>query len=444
MNPTTTITTIECPLPELADALQPYIRSREEVANIRNVVDQVLNKHHGDPERPITRLTTFAGDKSLTEEATPLGGSGIRSAYGKALIAHQSAQNKLEALRAELSRLHLNNGEAYRQQQRQTGGHVDGTLDAIAAIRQEQRRRKLQIIERGVNALETEREQSQCGDISNILGNEKQTLPLPPSKPAVTLDGISRKGVASEIARLRKAVLQAQSSVNIDTATLKNEPLPNLGDGVHGDPKILALTHTRDSMVMWLENQLAKIPETNYLHTDTITVDSTDDDKVSEQHVRDAYLGYIEARKALVRIIGAINNNERIAATTAAGSATSTSPQKQTPATAPAQRQIQHPSANLATTILPYARELCEIIEREAALMQESTFVRRQVAWTSERTRQLVHRLADESHLVAPGAEDVRAWARAAREARESDAEIVGAKLAAGEESFLRAREAAL
>lgn len=423
-------TKVECPLPELADALQPYILPRDDAARIRHVADLVLHEYHEGSEQTITRFTTLPS-ADVARSIKPRSPSGIRSAYANAIVAREKARNRLSRLRAELaaSQEDTRNHDLSRPE-----ANLDETLSAISSIRWEQRRRKLKIFECGINELETQRHQSQHADVNNVLNNDKHTF-APPPPDVGDHEGNSRQDVTSKITQLKKAVLQSQSLVNTKCTTYSDEACSVLPDETSENPHFTALTRTRDHIISWLENELSRIPEDDDLARDASTPSTNTGagQQVMEEHVHATYKNYLDKRKALIGVVSAMESAKVEMLETNHGHGD---------VAALRSSQLQQKTACLAADILPYAKELSSIVEGEAALMQESTFVRRQLAWSLERTRQLVHRLADESHLVAPGVTDTREWARAGKEARADDAEMIHSRLIVGENSFRRAHEA--
>jgi len=241
-----------------------------------------------------------------------------------------------------------------------------------------------------------------------------------------------RENVASNITRLKKAIVQAQDLAVSDTSTFDSQRPAGCDAGVVDNQRIAALTWTRDSVVNWLENELAKISEDTPFPTETLPTDLKDGEHVTEQDIRNAYSSYLAARMSLIGVVGAPNGMEAVRQTDATRDIIAARPSEPT----------QQPTACLSSEVLPYSAELCAITEAEAAMLQDSTFVRRQLAWSAEKTQHLVRRLADESHLVAPPVADVKPWAVAGKEARLGDEDMVQSLLLAGENSFSRAHEA--
>lgn len=426
---------ITCPLPELADALQPYIRSKEEVASIRHSLDMALNKQQAGSNRPLTRYLA-AEHAQLREpsELDVLDGRGTRSTYARAMSARRNASQRLTDLRDELARLHKPTASA------EPASHADGTLLALASLRREQRRQILEIVKNSVRGLEEERERSEHGNLSHILNNERQALPVPPS--ITPSKEFSRQNNTSSILELKKAVLKAKSLVDTDPAVLNDSDPHDWPEYTHNGPRVLALIRTRDEMVKWLENELSKMSQGGeFAMAGAASPSLAENEEVEEANIHDVYSKYLEVRQDLVRVLAPLKES----IVTSKPLSRRPSQERQYSASGTMNpKQHEQPASCPASDILPYAKELCAITEQEAALIQHSTFLRRQLAWTSDRTGQLLYRLADESHLLVPGASDTFAWVQAAAHVREDDAQTVGARLLASENSLCEAREAVL
>ncbi|KAL1311727.1 hypothetical protein AAFC00_001824 [Neodothiora populina] len=418
---------VACPLPELEDALQPYIRARSEVAHVRQVIDRVFNERCGEPDRPITVFTTLynSDHSSKTYGHESFGSSGVHAIHEKAVVAHQAASRRLQALEHDLAQLHTSSTARSSQLQMNTAQH------AIASIRREQRERKLRIIERAVSEIDEQRLQSPYGNTDNVLGMVKQ--PHGSAPPLQMTAGSERlQDVTTETLRLKTAVIEARSLADKDSVI---EAAPPEGfDGEADDsPKVTALKYARNVMIAWLETELAKISENEEAiiaaETDTRTAEA-DESSTRLIDVKNVYQSYVEARQDLIASL-------RIAK--ASPAITKQPPMTERNVAVPEQRPKQGAVQPSALDVLPYAKQLHDVSEYEPTLSQEASFIRRQLASTIEKRNHLVHRLADESHLVPPNAANVREWAQAAERARLDDSKHLQSVWEAGERSIRNA-----
>src|ERR1700761_6761094 len=94
----------DCPLPEVAEALRPFIRPREEVTNIRRGLQAHLQNQLRANGATVSSIDLASpGTVVLDTPSNSL--SGVRKAYWRALKAHNAAQSKYDALRAEIDQL---------------------------------------------------------------------------------------------------------------------------------------------------------------------------------------------------------------------------------------------------------------------------------------------------------------------------------------------------
>lgn len=426
---------IMCPLPELADALQPYIRTREETSRIRRTIGSRFLGSGSNQK--LSRYTSARGsdvvDASVSVDADEYG---IISGYARATAAHHSSSQRLANLQLKLAQL------GAQKTLEGPESRLDEVLLALEHLRNEQRRRKLLILENAVNAAEREKEQSPFGRSSHVVNNDKHVLP-PPSINAQPRD-VASHGCEVDITTLKKAVIVAQGQADTDVAVLDDgATYQSIDDEEPKCAMSAALSHTRDEMVRWFEGELARIPEHEQHHEGAegavITAPTNDDKELNEGHVSDAYADYIDARRALIDALAVMRDEHGETPL----SAQQINPQTRgESATQGSQRSTASPTP--AVQVLPYAQSLYDMTAQESNLLQESTFLRRQLAWNADKTGQLLHRLADESHLVAPGAKDAFAWAEAGNQVREDDARNNHVKVLAGEQSLREAQASAV
>jgi hypothetical protein len=82
--------------------------------------------------------------------------------------------------------------------------------------------------------------------------------------------------------------------------------------------------------------------------------------------------------------------------------------------------------------LLPFMPALVQSARDEAYLLQQTTFLRRQLTLASSETKKMVQRLAGESHLVAPDAGDVDAWGNAAEDSSSKTETFINEQIESG------------
>lgn len=422
-------TGFHCPLPELAEVLWPYIKPRNEVTGIRQAIGYALRDSVAAPGPQLLK-TTLANGGTLTNTATESRYLGVRKAYIQAVRARRDAQARFDALKAELNE--SSGGHGQNEPEKLAMEAVDtSAFDRISSIRQNQRQRKLQVVDAVLDDLASHHQSSGGLMTDDVAKGEGYSLPPPPNPQSGCIPWHTDK--ESEIFQLKKAFLRTRSHVDtVDSFTTHVKIAPGKQARLNGS-RASALQCARDDLISWIENELAKIsdnPETQNINKSQYVVSENDAETTQDQPARihDLYARYITARKSLVRSAASTvdlpSNDDQYA-------------KLETPTATKTQDQQE----SLFSAVLTYMATLRMLSEDEPAMMQQTAYLRRQLIHDLTSTQQLVTRLADESHLVAPGSRDVFAWADATEEAKRRDAGIVRTALEAGEQSICGAQQ---
>ncbi|CAD0091336.1 unnamed protein product [Aureobasidium mustum] len=403
----------QCPLPELAEALRPYIRPREEVAEIRRGIDSLLSQYVHDSNVQISKVTLPTTETSA-QSALNSPFNGVRRAFMQALIARQKAQSQYDALKAELDLLQHTPSEKESDEK-----HENPVADTVALIRQRQRRDKLLVIEKALDNLEKVRHTSQYADPSELLNSMQSQIPPPLAQQS---QDESLAEAQSHVFELQKAVLRAQNSIQT-RSHINSSQQPITQDW----KRAYALRKARDGLISWIEGELSKLSEDEeHMHPDMDVPEDSGTESLDEIKItlQDLYSKYISSRERLVQVL-----NTQVK--------TNSEPDKPLlDRQQSANDKDESNNAALALRVLPYIGILRSTTQEEAALMQHASYIRRQITAVSTETEQLLVRLSDESHMVRPGTSHTAAWAEAARDARNSDQDVVHAHLIKSETSI--------
>lgn len=408
----------QCPLPELAEALRPYIKPRKEIAEVRRGIDSLLSQHVQDDNVPMSKVTlSFSQTSAQSTLNSPF--NGARRAFMQALIARQKAQSQYEALKAELNLL-----QHIPQEKENDHKKENPVFDTVALIRQRQRRDKLLVIDKALDNLEKVRHTSRYVDPNELLNGMQSQIPPPLAQQS---QDESLAEAQSYVFELQKAVLRAQST--IQSTPRVNSPQQPITEEWK---RAYALRRARDDLIAWLEDELAKLTDDEE-HVDpdldmpgNSGAESLDDIKAT---LTDLYTKYITSRERLVRVLNTQSKPE---------------PNSVEPSLAKQQStDSDDPSsgATLASEVLPFIGILRSTAQEEAALIQHTSYLRRQITAVSTETEQLLVHLSDESHMVRPGTSHTAAWAEAARDARNGDKDVIHSRLVTGETSIDSVRQ---
>lgn len=419
-----------CPLPkEVAEALQPYIKTRQEVEHVRRGLQASF---------PVSTLDTAR--KSYSETPEPGGLTGVRKAYLQALQAHRVAQERYDALKTELEQL---------SRSEPTPGGAQGNTSAfltesyVPLIRQRERRRKLAIVEKTLAKITAAGGDTVVESFDKVAKREVGELPHPPST-----SGYADRELESDydLTRLKKAILSTKRELE------EHEELSAQANGIaegdinpHADLKALQKTHSE--LTAWMENQLAMISDVDSTKDGSSSTYSAADNSASEEaafslsDIENLYKQYLDSRQRLLRVV---SHQERQDSSPSSSPDTtrrrSTSPTTPTPTTTTLDSDPSLPAPS--ELILPYLSRLTSAKQTSQSLSQQTTHLRRQLTLAETQTQDILTRLADESHLVQPehhhhrrrggGAPQGQDWREAAEEAREATVNIVKKRVESG------------
>lgn len=420
-----------CPLPkEVAEALQPYIKTRQEVEHVRRGLQASF---------PVSTLDTAR--KSYSETPEPGGLTGVRKAYLQALQAHRVAQERYDALKTELEQL---------SRSEPTPGGAQGNTTAfltesyVPLIRQRERRRKLAIVEKTLAKITAAGGDTVVESFDKVAKREVGELPHPPST-----SGYADRELESDydLTRLKKAILSTKRELE------EHEELSAQANGIaegdinpHADLKALQKTHSE--LTAWMENQLAMISDVDSTKDGSSSTYSAAENSAGEEaafslsDIENLYKQYLDSRQRLLRVV---SHQERQDSSPSSSPDTarrrSTSPTTPTTTTTTLDSDPSLPAPS--ELILPYLSRLTSTKQTSQSLSQQTTHLRRQLTLAETQTQDILTRLADESHLVQPehhhhhrrrggGVPQGQDWREAAEEAREATVNVVRKRVESG------------
>lgn len=414
----------DCPIPEVAEALSPFIKPRAEVATIRRSLQAYIENQFQRNGRTFSVASLAAPDVSQRLIDPPPALSGVRRAYWKALQAHQIAQASYDALRAELLELREDNG---------ANGHLSGddASDAIIEgyiplLRQREKHRKLQVIERALHDVDAAGSMISSGSVDDIVKSKAGEAPIPPTS---SLAPSSHSALSEDkVLELKKAIISAKHTVDEQSASHPSS-LPN-ETKAPPEAELRALRNAHDELTIWMEQQLAAIADAEA--EDSAVPESpaingfTQHRLVTSVEIEQLYDKYLATRQRLIQTIDHPPTPEGhlfVCPDTSNG---------------PRNKDVEQPTSS-APILLPYIPHLISIKQQEQSLLQQSSYMKRHLSSAEIETERLVARLANESHLVHPGASRGKDWADAAIDAQSTTKEYVEQRVQAGMGSSAKA-----
>lgn len=461
------------PLPRVTEALKPFIKTRQEVLHIRRVLSLYLASHsEGLPN----------GDLSLTSLATP--GSqvrvkrippeltGVRRDYLLALQAHIKAKEKYALLTKQFENLSiLDSQDDLLKSDHDTSAAVSTYLDLFEA---RQKHEKLKILQDYVDKLAKKNAAQPEYFTLESINDEVGPAPEPTFTPETNNFGSAfhDANIQALTTRLEKALLRANCGLQRERTLLAEakEKYQNTATSeLSSHARIHALTRTRDELVSWLEEQLAKVNEAedrSEAEAPSITADEIINVEQRKVAIDKLYRDYLNIRKSLIILASkprTVHSLEKLSI--------QEGQERNTP-------EPTQPEPNFeASTLLPYlTKHLIPAFDAQAALFHQQTHISRAASDQTKATDRMLQKLADESHLLAnhlipatqprsqnartepkllpsspfgvmPGTqgeadivEKAQAWAFAAEATRTAQNEAIGRKLRGGEEHAAAAK----
>ncbi|KAK5674837.1 hypothetical protein LTS10_012574 [Elasticomyces elasticus] len=397
-----------CPLPGLVSGLRPYIKPRGEATQIRTDLQSSLQKHTGSEGTTLTTRPRIGKGVQVPPNIT-----GVRRAYLKALEAHTTAQSRYDALKADLEQL----SESTRPDNSRTpDGPSSVNVHYIPMLRQREKRRRLLVIERAYSGATDVGAGFVDGHLDDIVKQHAGDLPTPPTIQTPAFN--DKPDVEARIVSLKKAVLATRQIVNVRlSAARKSSAVETIGPG----GETAGLQSALNELTGWMERQLGVIGDAEGDVQATPAKHLTNGHAVHPapdvESIAKLYDAYLEARQRLVH-------------TTASPMVVNVGGPNRTVSGPDLQPSRQQRGA--ASAVLPYIDTLSSAKQEERTLLQQSTHLRCQIAASESETQRLLARLADESHLVHPGASKGRDWANAAESASGATKDFAMQRLQAG------------
>ncbi|KAI5365974.1 hypothetical protein Slin14017_G036140 [Septoria linicola] len=407
---------LRSPLPDVAAALEPYIKTRQEVDQIRRGVQASL---------PVSSLDPY---RLKTEDRAEDGGlTGVRKAYLRALQAHRAAQERYDSLKTELDQLSRDGTGPAAQQ--------DTSFLAetyVPLVRQREKCRKLAIIDKTLSTITTTAGDSVSDSFDKVAKREAGELPHPPSTAGYA-DRELGSDADYDLTRLKKAILSMQHEIQEHKqASAQANGIADTEVNPLADLKALQKTHSE--LTSWMEKQLAMIGDVDSTKDGSSSTYSATDPSSGEEagafsitDIESLYEQYLDSRQRLLEIVSNQDEEQE--------SSTPSSPDTQRRSSAVA-LETEGSLPSTAELLLPYLSRLSLAKQTEQALLQQSGYVRRRTTAAEAQTQEITSRLADESHLVQPehrrGAPQGRDWRRAAEEASDAIATVATKRLQSG------------
>lgn len=417
------------PLPEVVEVLRPYIKPRDEVAAIRRRLHGYLQAQIRTDGVPLTS-TNLVEPPTAQLDSPPPTLSGVRKAYWKALKAHTEAQTRYDALETELDQ--MKNDQAKSSHSHSKPDSLSGSEGYVALLRRREKQRKLTVIERALSDVESSGGEVSSRAVDEVVRRKIGDLPVPPAiQPSLD----RRTEVEAKTMELKKAIVATKRRIHEHKASHTSHTLDMKKD-LPLQAEIAGFQKALQVLTGWMEEQLAIIANAEAETESVMDSARYEQDSMVETSAEDFEQLYQEYLGARQRLIQSVNVPPETRSPGVEESYIEDSSRLQ---------NTEHTNISAkasAEIMLPFVPRLVHAKQQEQALVQQNAHFRRQLATAEADVERLIRRLADESHLVPPGAVHGNDWAAAASEAAAATEAFVRKRLHVGERSTASATEA--
>ena len=380
--------------------LEPFIKKPKEADRIRKVltyfIHSLIVQENGE-SLDNQNLALPAGE--IKVKKIPSEVKGLRKEYLRALSANARAKKEYDAACRSLSVV----TDRSRIPKTDTADQGTSSLkDYMQLLRQRQAYEKLQILNDYLDTL-SKKEAAKPDYLKAVVSSSSAGLStLPVRQPHTVQDEASRENTDALVLRLEQSVLKAKHMLeqekrllgDLQSSRASNGSLENASTKEQNQgSQVEALTRTRDELVIWIEEQLAKSGAEEGSHTSS-TQDKRDVSKSTEElneEIKLRYDQYLEARKRLL----------------AAVSTASSSPlQPGTDSKAIKEAQVEpdplRSSQSTSIALLPYIKDhLLPLADLQNLLYQQKSYLSSTIEDQNGDILRELDRLAEESHLLA-------------------------------------------
>lgn len=365
-------------------ALEPHVRSREEVAHIRRVLSlQLLSSLENGPQPVVLALS----GAECTIKSTA-GVRGLQRDYLKALHANIKAKQDQDAVR-----------QAGQEDNTAATGALDGSgrlEEHATSVRLKRKQERLQAVEKYLELLGQKPAASPEFVRPEEIFKNSNRLPEVPKTVVngfAVDSGSTKIDLKALIDRLEKAVLRSKLLLKKEEQLLEQvRSRTKATRGTNSDgSKLAALSATRNELIGWMEAELGKASRLDDLQHEE--ADGTQQPTAVKGHVheqlavvKDKYANYVAARKALVQLAQQPTQLEtEISA-----------PQRNKSHT---QSEVAHaaPSTHLIT---PYIEGLIQVGQDQKKSIAQKSHTNTVLTKQMEATARALDRLAEESQLI--------------------------------------------
>lgn len=370
--------------------LAPFLKQRQEAAQIRQVLASHLSSHvdGGGLSRPLSLV-----ESTCKVIAPPQGIRGLQKEYLRSVRANTKARQEY----AELSKEHFRAPDDRTDGKTLSSNLEDSNSSLhtfVGLIQLRQRHQRLRITQDYIDLLsEKPVASTEYLDPGTVL-RDVETLPKVPSE---VLNGphanssLGQTDLKDLVDQLEKAVLRAKVLLKREQKLLAKIRASNTVSPLGGGSRLQALVPTHSELIKWIEFEMAKAGDGPPMAGEELTTNHNEAGK-----------GYVDAHLEMI-------SRQYSRYTKARGNliSTCTSTTAMPVASFTGQVLDQHPTEtddsqnyNNLHTVYPYLEELLAISNEQKTMIQQKSHLTISLSKQLKEANQGMDRLAEESHLL--------------------------------------------
>ncbi|PVH88596.1 hypothetical protein DL98DRAFT_509292 [Cadophora sp. DSE1049] len=371
-------------------SLDPYVKQRQEVAQIRRVLASHLSSHvNQNIDNSLPRPLSLV-DATCRVDGTSHGVRGLQKEYLRCVRANLKAQ----ADYAQISRQHRCGSEeqGVAFDATSTNGSSSPMESFIDLVNQRQKHERLRIIQDYLDVLAQKPAATlEHLDLQTVL-RDVETLPKMPSEVlngSSSAQGSAGVDLKMLVDQLEKSVLRAKMLLKREQNLLTKIKADNATEtGSHGS-RLEAVGMTRSTLINWIEAELSRAGESS---PESVSQDPASPHKRGKHFIESElvsihrqYARYTKARQALVAVV---TGDVRL------------------PDVSPSEEAADLPgreppyNSNGMEITHPYLEEMISISNEQKAMIQQKSHLTISLSKQLKEANQGLDRLTDESHLL--------------------------------------------
>lgn len=379
------------PIKNAQKSLEPYIKQRNEAAQIRRVLASHLNSYvnqddEHSPARPLSLLT------AASNVDTPEHGiKGLHKEYLRCARANVQARNEFASLSKGHRQANEDEGFGARTtaSQNVSSSSMDSFLDVV---KKRQKHERLRIVQDYIDALCQKPSSTPEHLDPRIVLKDVETLPkVPPevlNPPTISqsLGGADLNGLVDQ---LDKSVLRAKMLLKNEQKLLEKVRTRNGLPSESYGGQLQALGSARNELISWIEAELARAGDSSSTVDDyEMAVTGSRGKEYIDTQLASIHRQYGRYAKSRQKLILAATGRLEIPPVTVEGDEDVST-------------TIKEPYVSSGVQVVfPYLEQMVSISNDQKAMIQQKSHLSISLAKQLKETNQGLDRLAEESHLL--------------------------------------------